>query len=67
MIVYDLIDEFYKDILEKSKVASNSDTYNYPYAMGYFVSNIECMLDEMELSKKQLDTMRKYIDRIIKR
>jgi hypothetical protein len=37
-----------------SKIWENSDEVNYPFAFGYTLSETQCMLSKLNLSKKQI-------------
>ena len=62
MSVYDSVDALKSVALERSKIY-NEGTENHAFAFGWFAADMQTILDEMGLSKKQLKVLE---DRIVR-
>lgn len=56
MNVYDAVDSLSKIALERSKIYNDGEQ-NYAFAFGWFNSDIQALLDDMGLTKKQLKVL----------
>lgn len=56
MSTYDLMKDLSNVTLDRSK-SYNEGSYNYAFAFGWFVSEMQANLDEMGLTKKQLKVL----------
>lgn len=59
MSLYQSVTQYGNSIIEKSQDYTDNKTVNYAYAMGYFISSMGCLLDELNLTKEQLKIVNK--------
>ena len=65
MSVYDSVDALKAVALERSK-KYNEGTENHAFAFGWFAADMQAILDEMGLSKKQMKVLEDRIVRLNK-
>jgi hypothetical protein len=58
---YDFVKEISNFCLDESKKYNGNDTKNYAYAFGMLTSQIELVLDELNLTKKQYQVLSNFV------
>lgn len=64
MNAIDYIKNVEDTVIEISKQYNGDDTVNYPYAFGYFVSQLKCTLVDLNLNKKQLKVLESRLNNL---
>lgn len=63
MNTYDLIKKLSNHALDKGCKYNGDNTNNYAYSFGCFVTEMEDILNNLELTPKQLELLSKSIDK----
>lgn len=64
MDTYDMIKKLSNAALDKGSKYNGDGSNNYAYSFGCFVSQVECILNDLDLTDTQLKQLNKSIDRI---
>ena len=64
MNTYDLIKKLSDHALDKGSKYNGDGSSNYAYSFGCFVSQVECVLNDLNLTDAQLKQLGKSIDRM---
>jgi hypothetical protein len=63
MDTYDMIKKLSNHALDKGSKYNGDGSNNYAYSFGCFVGEIEYILEDLELTPKQLELLRKSIEK----
>lgn len=62
--VSEYIENVQNACIEISKCTNDSGDTNYPYAFGYFISQLQWTLNDLDLTKKQLKVLETRLNRL---